>query len=119
VVGLSCGVFTLAGVPFLLFPATMTGFVDVSLGSVTADNDVRAVYGGVATGLAVFLGLSLRRDDWLSPALWVIALTLGGLATGRFISWLVLGLPSPLGLGLHAAELAGLALALVTLRRLD
>jgi len=119
VVGLSCVVYTVAGVPFLLFPAQMTAFVGVSLSSVTADNDVRAVYGGVAVGLAFFLGMATRRDDWLVPALWVIALTLGGLALGRFISWGVAGIPEPLGLAMHVAEVAGLLLSTFVLWRLD
>lgn len=117
--GLSCLVFAAAGVPFLVLPAPMTAFVGVSLETVTADNDVRAVYGGVATGLAVFLALALRRDDWLRPALLVILSTLGGLATGRFVSWAVMGLPEPLGLALHAGEVAGFLLAAFALRRMD
>lgn len=119
VVGLSCAVFAAAGLPFLLLPAQMTSFVGVSLTTVTADNDVRAVYGGVATGLAVFLAMAVRRSDWLVPALVVVLLTLGGLSMGRFISWIVQGLPDPIGLLLHAAELTGFVLVLFTLRRLE
>lgn len=118
-VGLTCAVYAVVGIPFLVAPAEMTSLVGVSLTSITADNDVRAVYGGVATGLSIFLGLATRRAAWLAPALWVIVLTLGGLAFGRFVSLILVGMPEPLALALHAAELAGTAVAILVLQRLS
>ena len=44
--------FALIGLGFLLAPETMAARVDVSLGSTTADHDVRAVYGGLQLGCA-------------------------------------------------------------------
>lgn len=116
VVLLSAAVFLAAGVPFLIAPAEMTAFVGVSLTGITADNDVRAVYGGVATGLGVFMLLAARRPAWLVPSLWVVLLTLSGLVTGRLISWVAAGWPEPIALALHAAEVAGVMLAVVALR---
>jgi hypothetical protein len=94
----------------------MARLVDVSLGSATADNDLRAVYGGVSLGLAAFFGAALRRPAWREPALWVVALTLSCMALARFVSWAVAGPPAPLGYALHAAEFVGSLAALIALR---
>jgi len=109
-------VFGFIGVTFSVAPAKMASFVDVSLGSATAEGDVRAVYGGVALGLACFVGAALRRRDWTEPALWVVALTLACMALTRFVSWAVAGPPAALGYALHAAEFSGALAALVALR---
>lgn len=106
------------GASFLLFPEPMTSLVDISLGSATADNDVRAVYGGVGLGLAAFFARSATRTDWQRPALWAALLTLGAMAFARFWSLGVVGLPGPLGFLLHGAELAGFAASVAALRRL-
>ena len=105
------------GVTFFVAPASMAALVDVSLGSATADNDVRAVYGGVALGMAIFVGAALRRREWVEPALWVVALTLSCMALARFVSWAVAGPPALLGYALHAAEFTGALAALIALRR--
>lgn len=103
---------------FLVAPAELAAVVSVSLLDATADNDVRAVYGGVALGITLFLVASLRRPAWLEPALAVVALTLGSMAFARFVSMLVIGLPGAIAYLLHGAEILGFALAVVALRRL-
>jgi hypothetical protein len=105
-------------VTFLADPATMAALVDVSLGGATADNDVRAVYGGTALGLTAFLLASVHRPDWHRPALWMVALTLGSMAAARFLSILLVGPPRPIGFLLHGAELLGFGFAIVALRSL-
>jgi len=113
----SAGVYAAIGAAFVLAPHTFAAWVGIELTSVTADNDFRAVYGGVPAGLAVFFVMALRRPGWMRPALWVVALTLGGLAASRVWSWLVAGWPEPIGLALHAAEIAGLGASILALRR--
>jgi hypothetical protein len=115
---LSAVAYGFIGVTFLVAPAEMASFVDVSLGSATADNDIRAVYGGVALGLALFFGAAVHRGDWAVPALWVAALTLACMAGARFVSWAVAGPPAPLGYLLHSAEFLGSLASLIALRRL-
>ena len=66
--------FALAGLAFLAAPAAMTGNVGVELTSVTADNDIRAVYGGLEIGLGIFFLVCLRRPEWFRPG--VLAATL-------------------------------------------
>jgi len=106
------------GLAFLFWPTPMAEHVELFLGSATADNDVRAVYGGLSLGLAVFLLLSLRRLEWFRPALWVVALTLAAMASARIVSLVVAGTPHPIAFALHSAEVVGFVLALLALRRL-
>lgn len=108
--------YVAVGAAFALAPEPMAGFVDVALGGVTADNDVRAVYGGANVGLGVFLALAATRPAWQRPALVAMALALGGMATARLLSWGVAGLPGPLAYLLHASEVAGVAFAWLALR---
>lgn len=103
---------------FLAAPAPLTSLVGISLEGPTADNDIRAVYGGVALGLTLFLVASLRRHDWYAPALAVVALTLGSMALARLLSMLTVGPPQPIAYGLHGAEIVGTVFALVALRGL-
>jgi hypothetical protein len=99
------------GGAFLAAPASMARLVGVELTSITADNDVRAVYGGLAFGLAVFFGIAAGRRDWWRPALWVLLLSAGGMACARVVSWVLIGMPDPIAFGLHAAEIIGVAAA--------
>ena len=93
---------------FLIAPEWAASLVDLELGSATADNDVRSVYGGLGLGLAVFFGVAARRDAWVPPALALLIITMSGLALARLLSWLIVGFPSGLALGLHAAEIVGI-----------
>ncbi|MEN8183708.1 MAG: DUF4345 domain-containing protein [Myxococcota bacterium] len=106
------------GVAFLAAPAEMAAAVDVSVGSASADNDVRAVYGGLDFGLAIFCLASASRPDWHRPALWVVTLTLGAMSLARVLSWMLAGFPDPIALALHAAETLGCGLAAFSLTRL-
>lgn len=116
VVVASAMVFGALGIGFVLLPQMLGHVVGIELTSVTAHNDFRAVYGGVPAGLAVFLVMALRRPDWELAALWVIVLTLGGLAATRLLSWGLDGWPSPVALALHGAEVSGVVLAAVAIR---
>ena len=111
----SAAVYSAIGGAFLAAPAGMARLVGVELTSATADNDVRAVYGGVAIGLAVFLGLAAGRRDWWHPALWVVLLSTGGMAGARVLSWILVGMPESVAFALHAAEVAGVAAAALAL----
>lgn len=106
------------GLAFLAAPAAMGSLVGLELTSVTADNDVRAVYGGVSSGLALFLWVSASRPDWLVPGLAAQLLTFGGLALARVLSWAVAGWPGPIAHLLHAGEIVGIAAAALALRGL-
>jgi hypothetical protein len=117
VLQLSSLAYAIVGVSFLAAPAVMASLIDVVVSSATADNDVRAVYGGVASGLAVFFWLAASRPEWFRPALVAQVLTMGGLAGARFVSWAAVGLPEPIGFGLHLCELVGFGAGIAALRR--
>lgn len=112
----SAVVFGLIGVGFVFAPDPLAAAVDIDLTTVTAHNDFRAVYGGVPGGLAVFLVMAARRPGWAVPGLWVVLVTLGGLALSRLLSWGIDGWPTAIAFGLHAAEIFGCALAGLALR---
>lgn len=103
------------GALFLVWPSA-TSLVGLALASATADNDVRAVYGGANVGLGVFFLLAASRPAWTRPALWGMALALGGMAAARLLSWAVVGFPEPIGYALHASEVLGVLLAVAGLR---
>ncbi len=113
----STGVFAAIGLGFIAIPHTLAAWVGIELTDVTADNDFRAVYGGVPAGLAVFFMLALRRPAWELPALYVVLLTLAGLAASRVLSWWIAGWPAPIAFGLHALEVGGIVLATVAIRQ--
>lgn len=112
----STGVFAVIGIGFIVMPHALAPLVGIELTNVTADNDFRAVYGGVPAGLGVFLALALRRPEWELPALYVVLLTLGGLAASRVLSWWLAGWPAPIAFGLHAMEISGIVMAAIAIR---
>lgn len=109
--------YAFVGISFLVAPAYMASLVDVVVASATADNDVRAVYGGVTSGLALFFWLAASRPEWFRPALAALIFTMGGLVGARFISWAVAGPPEPIGYALHLGEIIGFVAGIVALRR--
>lgn len=92
--------------------------VGLGLAGAIADQDVRAVYGGLQIGVAVFLLMYAAQPDWFRPGLVAQILFFGGLALARVVSLLTVGTPGPLGVTLHAAEIVALVLGLIALRRL-
>ena len=106
------------GGAFLVAPSAMGRFVDLSLIGATADNDIRAVYGGLQIALGGLLWAASCRDEWLRPGLYAQLILFSGLAAGRFVSWAVVGPPGTLGLALHAAEVLAIVAGLLCVRRL-
>ncbi len=118
VLALSALPFAGVGAAFLAAPAAMAGLVGVSLSDATADADVRAVYGGLQIGCAVLLALAASRPEAVRFGLMAQLSLYGGLAAARFVAYAAAGLPSALGLALHAGELVGLALGVLAWRGL-
>ena len=118
VLRLSAVAFAGIGTAFLIAPASMGAYVGVTVSGATADNDIRAVYGGLQLGCAAVLWAASIRSESLHLGLLVQILLFSGLALGRFVSWSVVGLPGALGLTLHAAELVAIGAGLAALLRL-
>ena len=72
------------GIVLLIAPAKMR-VVDLLPGSANARTEVRAMYGGLEIGIAIFLGLCLQYEDSIGPGLSLLVLTVGGLAVARVI----------------------------------
>ena len=115
---LSGAAFLAVGLPFLVDPASTAARVDLTLSSALADNDVRAVYGGLQAALGVLLVAAATAPSAASAALVLQQVSFGGLVLGRAASWLAVGPPGPLGVALLAAELVGLAAGAIARRRL-
>jgi hypothetical protein len=118
VLWLSAAAFAAVGGAFLVAPASMGARVGLSLAGALADSDVRAVYGGLELGCAALLAYGALEAGRVRLALAAQLCLFGGLAVARAVSWLAAGWPGPLGVALHAAELAGLAAGWVARRRL-
>jgi hypothetical protein len=106
------------GLAFLLAPAALAAHVDLSLGSATADHDVRAVYGGLQLACAALLAWGAARPERVRFALVAQLLLYGGLASARLVAWAAAGAPGAFGLALHAGEALGAGAAWLALRRL-
>jgi hypothetical protein len=117
VLALSALPFAGIGLAFLLAPAALAARVGVSLGSATADHDVRAVYGGLQLGCAALLLFGAARPERVRFALTAQLLLYGGLAGARLVAWAAAGAPSGLGVSLHAAEMLGFLAAWLALRK--
>jgi hypothetical protein len=118
VLAVSGAAFLAIGLPFLVAPAWTAAHVGLSLAGALADNDVRAVYGGLQAALGAFLLASAASRSAVASGLAVQQVSFAGLALGRALSWLVAGSPGTLGIALQAAELVGLAAGALARRRL-
>jgi hypothetical protein len=118
VLALSALPFAGIGLAFLLAPAALAARVDLSLGSATADHDVRAVYGGLQLGCAALLAWGAGRPERVRFALVAQLVLYGGLAGARVLAWLVAGAPSAFGVALHTGEMFGFGAAWLALHRL-
>jgi hypothetical protein len=108
VLALSGAPFVAIGLAFLVDPFVMGAQIGLGLAGATAANDVRAVYGGLQIGLGALLWACAAHPGRVRAGIAVSLATFGGLSAGRIVSLLVDGMPAPLGLLLHAGELAGL-----------
>jgi hypothetical protein len=107
------------GLGFLLAPDGFAARVDLTLGSVTARADVRAVMGGLELAIGALLAWSAIAPDRWRAGLALLIATLGGLVLGRITSLARDGAPGALGWLLFAVELALLAAAVLALARRD
>lgn len=102
--------FAAIGLAFLVAPQEFAARVGIALINASADNDARAVYGGLQLACAALLVAAARSDTALVRAGLAAQLTLyGGLAGARFVSLALMGFPGALGFALHAGELVALA----------
>ena len=111
--------FLAIGAAFLLAPNALAGRVGLALTGATADNDVRAVYGGLQLACGLLLALASHASNALVRAGLAAQLVLyAGLAGARVVSFAFAGAPGVLGFALHAGEIAALVFGAIAWRRL-
>jgi len=96
----------------------MAELVGIGVTSPTADADVRAVYGGLQLGCAFLLAAATSRAEWVRPGLVAQIALYGGLGAARFVTYVLIGWPSLLGLALHFGELVGVICGAIAWRML-
>jgi GNAT superfamily N-acetyltransferase len=111
--------FFAIGGAFLLAPNALAERVGLALAGVTAESDVRAVYGGLQLACGLLLALASRAGEQTVRAGLIAQLVLyGGLASARVVSFALTGAPSALGFALHAGEIAALVFGAIAWRKL-
>jgi hypothetical protein len=105
------------GVALLVRPALL-GVLGVELSRGAAATEIRAFYGGLELGLALFFALASTRDAWLRPALFAQSAALGGIVLARLIGMVVDGSAEPLVLLFLAVEGTGAVLGAAAYRSL-
>jgi len=79
-------IFALIGVYFLAVPDRAAASIGVAMLDDTGRTDIRATYGGMVLGIAVFFGWAARAPDRTVAGLWSMILVYGGLALGRIVA---------------------------------
>lgn len=106
------------GILTLVWPSSMN-ILGVELTTPVAHTEIRAFYGGLELGMAVFFLRALRDPAWYRPALFVQAASLGGVVLARLAGIVVDGSGEPLLFLLGSSEGGVALLGLIALRRLD
>ena len=92
---LNSAVFLLFGLGFVFFPEILSKYMTDSIPtSPSGIIDMRATYGGIALGFALFLGATSRNSQLFSLGIQAIVLVVGGMAFGRTIGMVQDGTPN-------------------------
>ncbi|MEQ9726303.1 DUF4345 domain-containing protein [Pseudomonas sp. WHRI 8822A] len=106
------------GIAYFLRPQEMGAVSGMLLMESAAVTDVRAFYGALQLGLAVFLGLALSRHKLARPALTLLLVLYSSLALGRIAGlWLDGGAQQTFNLWAILLEVVSAGLAGWALRR--
>lgn len=115
---INCAAFLGFGLGFALAPTQLADLIlGVAPTAPSALIDMRATYGGITIGTALFFGLCAARPNWQHPGLVASALMMGGLATARVLGIVVDGEPNGFMLGFLALEVLAAVLSLAALRQ--
>jgi hypothetical protein len=105
------------GVAYLIAPVPLAAVAELGVSTPLAVIEVRGFYGGQLVGLGAFVLLGVWRAAFATPALVLVAASLGGTALGRVVGILAAGsLPAAIA-GALVLEVAGAAGAVLCLRR--
>lgn len=108
------------GLAYFIRPQEMANLSGMLLMEPASITDVRAYYGGLQLGLALYLVLALLRADLLRPALMLLVLLYASLFFARLGGlWLDGGLQQTFNLTIMLFEAVSAGLALYLLRGLN
>jgi hypothetical protein len=116
VLWLSALVFATFGVLFLADPSGWASTVDVAAASATARAEIRAMYGGLELGMALFLAWCALDPARVRIGLTACVCFFAGLALARGASALLDGGARPIVFTLVAIEAIAAVVAFVALR---
>ncbi len=92
---LNAVIFLLFGLGFVFIPETLSQFITDSVPTTTSGmTDMRATYGGISIGFALFLGITSRDSQLYVLGTKAILLVVGGMAFGRIIGMVQDGSPN-------------------------
>ena len=74
------------GLVSFFFPEIPAGLVDLKITNVDAAAEIRAIYGGLQTGIGLFCLLAAVNSDLYRAGLMLLVLGIGALALGRLYS---------------------------------
>jgi hypothetical protein len=115
--GLVAVLFVPYGIYCFFVPGSLAEIAGVASTTATGSTELRAMYGGLQTGLGLLAGLAVVRPDLVRPALLAVAFAAGGLFSARFVgSALDSGWSQYTGMGL-GLELTLLVVSVLLLRR--
>ncbi len=115
---LNAVVFLLFGLGFVFFPEVLSLYITDSTPTTTSGTtDMRATYGGISLGFALFLGITSRNSQMLSLGTKAIVLVVGGMAVGRTIGIIQDGSPNEMMYINLALEVLIVIIGLVLLSR--
>ena len=84
------------GVAFLVMPQPLADLVDMPLNSPSARIDFLATYGGLQSGIGVFLFICTRRKERTRLGFVATGCAMGGFASGRLFGLLTTPAPKPI-----------------------
>ena len=105
----------LVALAYFFMPAQMSGLLGIQLTQPSAIGDVRASYGGLIIGLAIFLWLCANPTH-ARTGVRLLLLAIVGLMTGRLFGILVDGPTNTAGLLLLGIEISTTIACLLALR---
>lgn len=107
--------FDLFGLAYFFMPQQMSGLLGIQLTQPSAFGDVRAVYGGLAFGVAVFLWLCGNPIHARMGAKLLLLMGIG-LVSGRILSIVINGAPNAAALVLLSLEVVMTIVSMLALR---
>lgn len=111
--------FIAFGVGFVVAPKALADLTTNGEPNVpSAVTDMRAVYGGVALGLGLFIGYCARRRETVRLGLWASLFVVASIGLARLIGMIVDGSPNAFMVVFFATEIGSVVALIIGLRQL-